>query len=78
MPHSLASRAPVRPAAVVNDEIRALVRACGGWLYGEARDRYALLVAEWTVATAAERQRVEEWTRAVATERRLIDVGEAA
>ncbi|GHH87776.1 hypothetical protein GCM10017771_30280 [Streptomyces capitiformicae] len=49
----------MRPSAVVNAEIRALVRACGGWLYGEARDRYALLVAEWTVATAAERRRVE-------------------
>lgn len=49
----------VRPSAVVNAEIRALVRACGGWLYGEAREKYATLVAEWTMATAAERKRVE-------------------
>lgn len=46
---------PVRPAAVVNEEIRALVLACGGWLYGESRQRYEQLVAEWTVAVAAER-----------------------
>ncbi|WP_189782979.1 hypothetical protein [Streptomyces capitiformicae] len=59
MPPSPPPQGLVRPSAVVNAEIRALVRACGGWLYGEARDRYALLVAEWTVATAAERRRVE-------------------
>ncbi|EFE65728.1 predicted protein [Streptomyces viridosporus ATCC 14672] len=47
--------APVRPAVVVNEEIRALVRACGGWLYGESRERYESLVAEWTRAVAAER-----------------------
>ncbi|MFE4420473.1 hypothetical protein [Streptomyces sp. NPDC056817] len=39
----------------MNEDIRALVTACGGWLYGEARERYELLVAEWTVATARER-----------------------
>ena len=55
MPTPPPSRGPVRPAAVVNEEIRALVLACGGWLYGESRARYELLVAEWTVATAAER-----------------------
>jgi hypothetical protein len=43
-----------RPSAVVNEEIRALVAQAGGWLYGETRDRYEVLVAEWTVATAAE------------------------
>lgn len=48
---------PVRPAAVVNEEIRALVESVGGWLYGESRERYELLVTEWTVATAAERVR---------------------
>jgi hypothetical protein len=41
----------------VNEDIRALVIAAGGWLYGETRERYELLVAEWTVATAAERAR---------------------
>jgi hypothetical protein len=44
----------VRPAAVVNDEIRALVEACGGWLYGEARARYEVLVEEWAAAVRAE------------------------
>lgn len=55
MPTPPPSRGPVRPAAVVNEEIRALVLACGGWLYGQSRARYEVLVAEWTVATAAER-----------------------
>jgi hypothetical protein len=41
----------------VNAEIRALVIAADGWLYGEARQRYEVLVAEWTVAVAAERAR---------------------
>lgn len=50
---------PVRPAAVVNEEIRALVKAAGGWLYGESRQRYALLVTEWTEAVAIERRRGE-------------------
>ncbi|MFI1734056.1 hypothetical protein ACH40E_33555 [Streptomyces acidicola] len=45
----------VRSSAAVNTEIRALVTACGGWLYGDARARYAELVEEWTVAVAAER-----------------------
>ncbi|MEH0442423.1 hypothetical protein QA811_01810 [Streptomyces sp. B21-102] len=49
---------PVRPSAVVNAEIRALVLACGGWLYGESRRRYEELVAEWTRAVAAERVEV--------------------
>jgi hypothetical protein len=49
-------RGPVRPAAVVNEEIRALVRGAGcSAMYGETRDRYRELVAEWTIATAAER-----------------------
>ena len=51
---------PVRPSAVVNAEIRALVLACGGWLYGESRRRYEGLVAEWTRAVAAERVEVVE------------------
>jgi hypothetical protein len=42
---------------VVNEEIRALVAQAGGWLYGETRRRYEVLVAEWTVATAVERLR---------------------
>ncbi|MEU3613558.1 hypothetical protein ABZ725_14740 [Streptomyces sp. NPDC006872] len=51
---------PVRPSAVVNAEIRALVIARGGWLYGESRRRYEELVAEWTLAVAAERGEVVE------------------
>lgn len=49
----------VRPSAVVNDLIRALVVRCGGWLYGEDRAEYERLVTEWTMATAAERTRPE-------------------
>ncbi|BBC29972.1 hypothetical protein SGFS_012660 [Streptomyces graminofaciens] len=48
-------RGPVRPSVVVNAEIRALIRSMGGWLYGESRARYEVLVAEWATATAAER-----------------------
>ncbi|MER6088123.1 hypothetical protein [Streptomyces bluensis] len=40
----------------MSTEIRELVTACGGWLYGAARVRYAELVEEWTVAVAAERR----------------------
>lgn len=50
----------MRPAAVVNEEIRALIVRAGGWLYGETRQRYELLVAEWTVAVAAERDGLVE------------------
>jgi hypothetical protein len=53
-------RGSVRSAAVVNEDIRALVIAAGGWLYGETRARYEVLVAEWTVATAAERCEIVE------------------
>ncbi|MER6088314.1 hypothetical protein [Streptomyces bluensis] len=40
----------------MNEEIRALIRSCGGWLYGDARTRYERLVEEWTLAVAAERR----------------------
>ena len=50
----------VRPSAVVNEEIRALVVAAGGYLYGETRQQYEQLVAEWTLACAAERVEVVE------------------
>jgi hypothetical protein len=59
MPPTPSVPASVRPAAAVNEEIRELVEACGGWLYGETRRRYEVLVAEWTVATAAEGDIVE-------------------
>jgi len=45
-----------RPAHVVNDLIRALFTRAGkgGRLYGEDRAEYDRLIAEWTIATAAE------------------------
>lgn len=46
----------VRSAAAVNEQIRALVRAAGGRLYGADRVLYAKLVEEWDAATAAERR----------------------
>lgn len=45
----------VRSAAVVNEDIRTLVRASGGWLYGDTRAAYEHLVAEWAAAVRAER-----------------------
>lgn len=54
-PAADSARAVARPAAVVNEEIRTLVVACGGWLYGETRRQYEVLVTEWTMAVAAER-----------------------
>ncbi|MEW2420427.1 hypothetical protein AB0911_07775 [Streptomyces nigra] len=45
---------PVRSAAVVNEEIRALVMRAGGYLYGEASERYEQLVEEWAAAVQAE------------------------
>lgn len=50
----------VRPSAVVNAEIRALVIGCGGWLYGAAQVRYQVLVEEWAAAVAVERVEVAE------------------
>lgn len=50
------SSGSVRSAAVVNEQIRALVRAADGRLYGADRVRYAELVEEWAAATAAERR----------------------
>ncbi|MGW4784252.1 hypothetical protein [Streptomyces sp. NPDC004230] len=45
---------PSRSAAAVNEEIRALVLSCGGWLYGPSRERYEQLVAEWAEAVRVE------------------------
>jgi hypothetical protein len=42
---------------VVNAAIRALLERTGGWLYGDTRSEYEQLVAEWTVAVAAEQLR---------------------
>ncbi|MFD4977386.1 hypothetical protein [Streptomyces sp. NPDC058424] len=49
------TRGSVRPAAVVNGEIRALMLRAGGRLRAEDRPMYERLVAEWIVATARER-----------------------
>jgi outer membrane protein TolC len=57
MPPTPPDSVTTRPSAVVNEEIRALVARAGGWLYGASRRRYEVLVAEWTVAVAAERIR---------------------
>ncbi|MFD8771486.1 hypothetical protein ACWGNN_01245 [Streptomyces sp. NPDC055817] len=53
MPPTPSDPGPARPAAAVNEEIRALVEACGGWLYGETRIRYEQLVEEWAAAVRA-------------------------
>ena len=45
---------------MVNALIRALLLRTGGWLYGDTRAEYETLVAEWTVAVAAERCEVVE------------------
>lgn len=50
----------VRPSAVLNGLIRALLLRTGGWLYGDTRSEYEQLVAEWTVAVAAERDGLVE------------------
>jgi hypothetical protein len=44
----------VRSADAVNTEIRELVEACGGWLYGETRARYEVLIVEWAAAVRGE------------------------
>ena len=60
MPPTPPPSGPVRPAAVVNEEIRELLTEAGGWLYGETRQRYEVLRDEWTVAVAAERGDIVE------------------
>ena len=49
------SQGAARPAAVVNEDIRALMRRACGRLRAEDRPVYERLVAEWIVATAQER-----------------------
>jgi hypothetical protein len=44
----------VRPAAVVNEEIRALWLRAGGWLSAADRAGYEQLVEEWAAAVRAE------------------------
>ncbi|WP_329580105.1 hypothetical protein [Streptomyces sp. NBC_01361] len=37
----------------MNEEIRALVEGCGGWLYGDTRICYEQVVEEWAAAVRA-------------------------
>lgn len=46
--------APPRPAAVVQAEIRALMQATGGWLWGPTRAEYERLRDEWVEAVREE------------------------
>jgi hypothetical protein len=41
---------PVRSAAAVDEEIRALMQETGGWLWGPTRARYEQLRDEWVEA----------------------------
>ncbi|MYU24670.1 hypothetical protein [Streptomyces sp. SID8352] len=43
-----------RSAAVVDAEIRALLQATGGWLWGPTRERYEALRDEWVGAVREE------------------------
>lgn len=43
-----------RSAAAVNEEIRALMRETGTWLWGPTRDRYEQLRDEWVQAVREE------------------------
>lgn len=45
---------PVRPAAVVQADIHALMEETGGWLWGPTRERYEQLRDEWIAARARE------------------------
>lgn len=52
-PNSQAS-GPVRPACVVNEEIRALMLRSGSHLKPEDRPLYQRLTAEWVAAVRGE------------------------
>ena len=52
-PSSSPSGSP-RLAAVVDAEIRALLEATGGWLWGPTRARYEALRDEWVQAVREE------------------------
>ncbi|MER5584140.1 hypothetical protein ABT090_21210 [Streptomyces asoensis] len=43
-----------RSAAAVQEEIHALLRETGGWLWGPTRARYELLRDEWVAAVRGE------------------------
>jgi len=52
-PSPLVSGSP-RAATVVDAEIRALLVATGGWLWGPTRERYERLRDEWVAAVREE------------------------
>jgi hypothetical protein len=54
MPTPPPSPGPVRPAVVVQAEIRALLQETGGWLWGPTRERYERLRDEWVQAVREE------------------------
>lgn len=54
MPPSPPAPGSARPAAAVDEEIRALLEATGGWLWGPTRERYEQLRDEWVEAVRGE------------------------
>ena len=54
MPPSPPAPGSARPAAAVDEEIRALLLATGGWLWGPTRERYEALRDEWVEAVRGE------------------------
>lgn len=54
MPPTTSRPGRVRPAAVVQVEIRALLEETGGWLWGPTRARYEQLRDEWVEAVRDE------------------------
>ena len=54
MPSPPPDSGPARSAKAVDEEIRALLTATGGWLWGPTRARYEQLRDEWVEAVRAE------------------------
>jgi hypothetical protein len=54
MPPSSLPDPELRSAAAVDAEIRALLEATGGWLWGPTRARYEELRDEWVAAVREE------------------------
>jgi len=54
MPRTPAAPASARPAAVVNEEIRALWQRSGGVLTPEGQREYERLLVEWATAVRAD------------------------
>ena len=64
MPPDLPGRGSVRSAADLNERIRTLFHAAGGYLRPHERAEYEQLVTAWALADAAERQRLRLATAA--------------